>query len=257
MDIAWKSPTLLPKTCKRLKSNSINRPSNHSSACSYDIMLHCWSANPESRPLFSDLEKCLGRLLENGVAEHYIDLNEPYLQMNVDLFTNGQTDYLSLMSAPDCPPPPVPVPNQYVNCNVPAQNSPSYVSMSPTMGGPQLPPEEQFSFPALNSPTTANNLNTPPTAKPRIKKPEIPEEIPMLKRSGESANSDSDPEISPDAQSGGRNFTEMKPSPRRVNNENDYVNVPSTIINMNNSYNKDTVTNPSYVSVKNVNETKT
>lgn len=35
----------------------------------YDIMLSCWSANPESRPLFSTLEKSLGKLLEDGVAE--------------------------------------------------------------------------------------------------------------------------------------------------------------------------------------------
>lgn len=35
----------------------------------YDIMLHCWNANPESRPLFNALEKRLGKLLENGVAE--------------------------------------------------------------------------------------------------------------------------------------------------------------------------------------------
>lgn len=35
----------------------------------YDIMLKCWSANPESRPLFNILEKMLGKLLENGVSE--------------------------------------------------------------------------------------------------------------------------------------------------------------------------------------------
>lgn len=35
----------------------------------YEIMLHCWHANPESRPSFSELEKRLGKLLENGVAD--------------------------------------------------------------------------------------------------------------------------------------------------------------------------------------------
>lgn len=35
----------------------------------YDIMLKCWSVNPESRPHFNSLEKMLGKLLENGVSE--------------------------------------------------------------------------------------------------------------------------------------------------------------------------------------------
>lgn len=82
----------------------------------YDIMLQCWSANPDSRPMFSTLEKMLGKQLENTVQEHYIDLNERYLQINIDEFSSGKTDYLSTMAPPDGMAPPVPL---YVNGNVP------------------------------------------------------------------------------------------------------------------------------------------
>lgn len=40
----------------------------------YNIMLHCWNANPGSRPGFSELEKKFGKLLENGVADVSISI---------------------------------------------------------------------------------------------------------------------------------------------------------------------------------------
>jgi Protein tyrosine and serine/threonine kinase len=35
----------------------------------YDIMLNCWNAKPESRPLFGELERRLGSLLHESVKE--------------------------------------------------------------------------------------------------------------------------------------------------------------------------------------------
>lgn len=35
----------------------------------YDIMLNCWNAKPESRPLFGELERRLGGLLHESVKE--------------------------------------------------------------------------------------------------------------------------------------------------------------------------------------------
>lgn len=188
-------------------------------------MLSCWCANPESRPLFHSLEKSIGKLLENGVAEHYIDLNEPYLRSNVSNFEEGHVDYLSCMAAPDCPPPAVP---SYINGhvgllpqapNIPPQ--PSYITMNqPTMSDGV--DTHQF------SPITANNLNDGDQgSKFRTKISNIPEEIPMLKRSNQSIHSDSDTEAN-------------------------YVNVPTAI-----STKTDAVSNPGYVVVTNVNETKT
>lgn len=232
-------------------------------------MLQCWSANPESRPLFSELEKRLGNLLENGVAEHYIDLNQPYLQMNVDQFSNGQTDYLSCMAAPEgvAPRPPVPT---YVNGHlIPMANAPSipdYVTMSPTKtlninspggdGDIQLEQQGHFQFPILESPTLSDNLT--PSGSRRNRKPGLPEEIPMLKRSNQSISTDSETEISPDAQTSQRQFGDIRPQPRDLKKMENYVNVPSTIINMNSDFNtKDAVSNPGYVIVGNVNETRT
>lgn len=219
-------------------------------------MLHCWSANPESRPLFSDLEKRIGKLLEKGVAEHYLDLNEPYLQMNADQFTGGQTDYLAFMASPEeaAPRPPVPT---YVNGLVAMANAPSppnYLKMSPKRSeGGQSP---DFQFPSLDSPPLAGSLNVTPNSKSRVRKPGIPEEIPMLKRSNQSISTDSETEITPDAQSSARQFENVRPQPREreFKKAEDYVNVPSTIINMNPN---DVVNNPGYVMVGNVNETRT
>lgn len=35
----------------------------------YDIMLNCWNAKPETRPLFNELEKRLGALMQDGVKD--------------------------------------------------------------------------------------------------------------------------------------------------------------------------------------------
>lgn len=35
----------------------------------YDIMLNCWKAKPESRPLFGELERNLSSYLEDSVKE--------------------------------------------------------------------------------------------------------------------------------------------------------------------------------------------
>lgn len=86
-------------------------------------MLHCWNLNPESRPTFFALEDRLGKLLENGVVEvyskltlphyylvvpyviidslqHYINLNQQYVEMNANNSKEGKTDYLALMKTP-------------------------------------------------------------------------------------------------------------------------------------------------------------
>ncbi|XP_055298878.1 vascular endothelial growth factor receptor 1-like isoform X19 [Sitodiplosis mosellana] len=233
----------------------------------YDIMLSCWCTNPESRPLFDDLEKSVSKLLENGVAEHYIDLNEPYLKSNVSHFNEGQTDYIALMGAPDCQAPRTP--NQYVNSHVitmqdasNAQSQPDYLAMSPPVDVNSPRPDgldthdSHFPFAGMNSPTIVNNLNASQSSpKLRNKISNIPEEIPMLKRSNQSFHSDSDSEL---------NTTDVVESipvtntPRKNVNvlntmADNYVNVPSSKV----TNNKDAVSNPGYVTVSNINETRT
>lgn len=71
-------------------------------------MLSCWQRFPESRPLFNNLEESLSRIMDQGVSEHYISLNEPYLLSNASQFESGNTDYYALMSSPDLPSPSIP-----------------------------------------------------------------------------------------------------------------------------------------------------
>lgn len=71
-------------------------------------MLSCWRFNSETRPLFDEIEKSIFKLLDTDVAEHYIQLNEPYAKANVKNIECGKTDYIALMGTPDsqapCPP---------------------------------------------------------------------------------------------------------------------------------------------------------
>ncbi|XP_043641442.1 vascular endothelial growth factor receptor 1 isoform X4 [Drosophila teissieri] len=178
----------------------------------YEIMLECWRKNPESRPLFAELEKRFGNMLGEDVASHYLDLNNPYMQSNVEYMKKQSTDYLALMGSPDELAPAAP---RYVNGHI-------------------VP-----DIRARQSPTLSNNLNSG-SSKPLRKKngmptvdvaDQAPEEIPMLHR--RSTESDESPEQ-------GRRFNQAlkqqyvtpTPSPRhhvetKLNGESseNYVNV--------------------------------
>ncbi|XP_055681384.1 platelet-derived growth factor receptor alpha-like isoform X2 [Lutzomyia longipalpis] len=211
----------------------------------YDVMLQCWCANPESRPLFSDLEKRLSSMLQESVKNHYLDLNEPYLQMNSEYQRTGQRDYLSMLGPPESFAPPVP---NYVNRDVmhdqaPDASSASYLQMSPKSGSVAFSARPSTSTAKHHSPTLANNLNTssPSTQKNR-RKPGMPEEIPMLSKSTSAVSSDSEPELSP-------NPVARERTKRSIDTTDNYVNVPSsTVINMNSVFGpRDAFSNPTYV----------
>lgn len=221
-------------------------------------MLSCWRTNPESRPLFDNLESSISTLLGHSVADHYIDLNEPYLKSNISTFTENQTDYLAMMGAPDCYAPPIP---SYVNSHVIAMppNAPNPSHTSPSMDGIDTQ-DSLYERSPSHSPTTINNLNVNDAgSKLRNKVSSIPEEIPMLNRSNQSLQSDSDSEPNAIEESTlHRPHTQAQQSPhQRTNNNNTgndgYVNVPSKMA----TNKKDAVSNPGYVVVSNIHETET
>lgn len=184
--------------------------------------------------------------------------------MNNEYFKTGQKDYLS-MGVPETEAPPIP-PN-YINGNmsIPITTStdnptPDYLCMSPLSGNVLFSPrttkdQENFNFTDPQSPTIKNNLDSSPQQK--IRKKPIPEEIPMLKKSNNyNFNSDSESELSPDPV-GSNRFSDLNktndaasaPQYKNIRPDN-YVNVPSTIINMNNlKPSKDAFSNPSYVTM--------
>nr|CAD7260158.1 unnamed protein product [Timema shepardi] len=89
----------------------------------YKIMVECWKAHPTHRPTFTKLSEMLGDMMEESVrnlanvlvvlsstaedgeievsnlGQHYIDLNNPYIDMNM-IQLEGHSDYLSMMTAP-------------------------------------------------------------------------------------------------------------------------------------------------------------
>ncbi|RWS12832.1 Vascular endothelial growth factor receptor 3-like protein, partial [Dinothrombium tinctorium] len=60
----------------------------------YSMMHECWNAEPKDRPDFTQLAENLGLLLEASVRQHYLDLNDPYQQMNIQL--QQTSDYLQM-----------------------------------------------------------------------------------------------------------------------------------------------------------------
>lgn len=66
--------------------------------------MSCWQAIPESRPLFDKLEECIVKILGGTLAEQYIELNEPYVESNINRFKNGNIDYLALMNPSESKP---------------------------------------------------------------------------------------------------------------------------------------------------------
>lgn len=174
---------------------------------------------------------------------------------NITNYETGRPDYLTQLSCPvsEAPMPPLAEEeNFYVNNSVEMQKSPSaqdYLSMSPKSGtvryNSNLAPHKS-DYIRPDSPTIAKNLDSSPKNKSKHpnKKPALPEEIPMLKRNENGADSDEE-------QNG---YTEMsfsngqtKPitSDAEVFNPSDnYVNVPSA----------KSIANPSYITFNTVNE---
>jgi len=66
-------------------------------SCVYDIMLECWSQEPTERPSFSTLVDRIGDMMEEGLRNHYVDLNATYMKINQSDLANGP-DYLLQMS---------------------------------------------------------------------------------------------------------------------------------------------------------------
>ena len=58
------------------------------------LMMDCWKQEPSERPTFVQLERRLSELLETPIIEHYIKLNEPYIQMNL----SDKSPYLLMVS---------------------------------------------------------------------------------------------------------------------------------------------------------------
>uniref|UniRef100_A0A6P4EV92 Vascular endothelial growth factor receptor 1 n=1 Tax=Drosophila rhopaloa TaxID=1041015 RepID=A0A6P4EV92_DRORH len=228
----------------------------------YEIMLECWRKNPESRPLFTELEKRFARLLGEDVANHYLDLNNPYMQSNIEYMKNQPTDYLSMMGSPDELAPAAP---RYVNGHIVPdirieELPDDYMAMSPDSDPdagtaifsptrlegeasdfPDFSSETTFNFPgARQSPTLSNNLNSG-SSKPLLKKNGLPtvaaadqdpEEIPMLHRRSDGSDDQSPEQGRRFNQALQQQYVTPTPSPRhhvetKLNGDSaeNYVNV--------------------------------
>lgn len=206
--------------------------------------------------------------------QHYLDLNEPYLQANTKNYESGVPDYLTQLSIPDgeAPLPPLAEEEAFnVNNSITdVPSTPDYLSMSPKSGVVKYNMQKAAEYLRPDSPTIAKNLDTSPKNKKNVnKKPEIPEEIPMLAHnqnglpihdSDEEQTNSTYTDMSRRRNSSGRKKrqapqppgTQQTPSsdPEYKNifaSDENYVNVPA--INKNAS-----VANPAYITFQSVNE---
>lgn len=143
----------------------------------YDIMIRCWKAKPALRPSFTDLADSIGDLLDDSVKMHYVDLNTPYLDMN----TLIQTDYLTMMSAPDHDA--LSSPAHYVNAPSLPQTSTTddpYLCMTPASNknesddifSPGIPANTHFEFPSQTEPVHSDSESEAVEFSPMLKKTE-------------------------------------------------------------------------------------
>lgn len=51
----------------------------------YDLLEQCWNLDPTSRPDFKNIGDVIGRQMEASVINYYIELNNPYTEMNAML----------------------------------------------------------------------------------------------------------------------------------------------------------------------------
>ncbi|KAL7741115.1 hypothetical protein ACLKA6_018146 [Drosophila palustris] len=227
----------------------------------YEIMLECWRKSPESRPLFNVLEKRFANMLGEDTANHYLDLNDPYMRSNTEYMKNRPTDYLSLMGSPDEFAPAAPryvnghivpdirieeMPDDYLQMNT--ENSTAIFSPTRPTEFADMPDiqttETSFTFPdtqnvGQHSPTLANNMDSS-AHKPMRRKngmptvdaaDQAPEEIPMLHRSSTSDGEQSPEQARRFPQALKQQYVTPTPSPRHhietnLNGDSDnYVNV--------------------------------
>lgn len=60
-------------------------------------MYSCWNIDSKLRPTFDVLENNIVNLMNRDIANHYIELNDPYSKENLD---NLDTDFLAKMADP-------------------------------------------------------------------------------------------------------------------------------------------------------------
>ncbi|KAH6936568.1 hypothetical protein HPB50_019178 [Hyalomma asiaticum] len=79
---------------KRLKNGYRMEKPDYAPDDVYEIMQSCWQGEPKERPDFSTLVARVGDLLEAGVRNYYMALNDPYA--NVNLLLKNNNDYLTM-----------------------------------------------------------------------------------------------------------------------------------------------------------------
>lgn len=79
---------------KRLKNGYRMEKPDYAPDDVYEIMQSCWQAEPKERPDFSSLVTRVGDLLQAGVRDYYMALNDPYA--NVNHLIKNNNDYLAM-----------------------------------------------------------------------------------------------------------------------------------------------------------------
>uniref|UniRef100_A0A182WA11 Receptor protein-tyrosine kinase n=1 Tax=Anopheles minimus TaxID=112268 RepID=A0A182WA11_9DIPT len=215
----------------------------------------------EVEDLNTDLKSRFNAMLPDEMRDHYMELNEPYLQMNAEKVERGETDYLANLGPPEEPAPTAP---NYVNGIIlplppKIRNDKDYLKMSRAKSESQ---ESNFDFASFNSerhsPTTRNNLDTsPPNGSKRHKKLGLPEEIPMLdgNRLSSTMNGyNSDSETEPVSPTPRERASKHNPEPQYMNVKNQKFAGRPTNDEMGSGIAQEAISNPGYIALSMVDE---
>lgn len=186
----------------------------------YEIMRECWYAEPEHRPRFEVLERRLGDMLPEDVAQEFVDMNDQYMQVNI-AEGRDKGDYLSVLLAPEAMAPAIPRAGTLVDIEA---------------GGGGGYDEDRV-----------------PEAIPMLPRPTVAGRSPAARASSPLARSDTDTDLDKEwrHQSALPNI-----APRTLPPQNSYVNLPAVPSERRTPPTAteaaaDAVSNPGYVIVKN------
>lgn len=118
---------------------------------------------------------------------------------------------------------------------------PGYLNMNIAKNSPMLNQNRDDTI-GSNKSNKTSPIAKPPRKSKEKQQQQTGEDIPMLKNGTNVANEESDHEIETE-------YKDLMPHPRETMTKNQYVNVPSKELNR-----LDAISNPSYVTVSNVNE---
>ncbi|XP_031626915.1 vascular endothelial growth factor receptor 1-like [Contarinia nasturtii] len=84
------------------RGNRLSKP-EYATQSIYDIMMSCWNADPNARPLFDSLAMTFCDLMKPDDLEEFIDLNKSFMEKNAEKYKSEENDCLASVKLDENP----------------------------------------------------------------------------------------------------------------------------------------------------------